>query len=129
MKYTHPAVERHCGLSANAASTSFLELIGCLWWLAQMTRLDIFLALQKASHWVSKPSTKLWRWLVRILKYLSGTKEYGIIYTRDSRAPPLSAYVDAAFADNPECRSTAGWVYFIHGGLVAYGSQVIKRVV
>ena len=31
----------------------FLELIGCLWWLAQMTRLDIFVALQRASHWVA----------------------------------------------------------------------------
>jgi len=62
----------------------FQELIGCLWWLAQM-------ALQKAFHWVSKPSAKLWRWLVRILKYLSGTKEFGIVYQRDPNALPLSA--------------------------------------
>ena len=34
----------------------FLELIGCLWWLAQITRVDIFVALQRASHWVAKPS-------------------------------------------------------------------------
>ena len=37
----------------------FLEVIGCLWWLARMTRLDIFVALQRASHWVAKPSMKL----------------------------------------------------------------------
>ena len=72
---------------------------------------------------------KLWRWLIRILKYLSGTKEYGIVYTRDAAAPPLSAYVDAAFADSPDCRSTAGWVYFVHGCVVAYDSHAIKRVV
>ena len=42
---------------AEVKALPFQELIGCLWWLAQMTRLDIFLALQKASHWVSKPST------------------------------------------------------------------------
>jgi len=39
----------------------FLELIGCLWWLAQMTRPDIFVALQQASKWAAKPSAKLWR--------------------------------------------------------------------
>ena len=37
----------------------FLELIGCLWWLAQMTRPDIYVALQQASKWASKPSDKL----------------------------------------------------------------------
>ena len=44
-------------------------------------------------------------------------------------APALSAYVDAAFADNPGCRSTAGWVYFVQGCVVAYDSHTIKRVV
>ena len=107
----------------------FQELIGCLWWLTQMTRLDIFVALQRASNWVSKPSIKLWRWLVRILKYLAGTREFGLVFTRDTEAPTLLAYVDASFADNPGCRSTAGWVYFINGACVAYNSQTIKRVV
>ncbi len=32
------------------ADLPFLELIGCLWWLAQMTRPDIFVALQQASN-------------------------------------------------------------------------------
>ena len=86
----------------------FLELIGCLWWLAQMTRLDIFVALQRASHWVARPSIKLWRWLARILKYLAGTKNLGLVYQREFEGPPLMAYVDAAFADNTNCRSTAG---------------------
>ena len=40
-----------------------------------------------------------------------------------------SAFVDAAFADNPGCRSTAGWVYFVQGCVVAYDSHTIKRVV
>ena len=107
----------------------FLELIGCLWWLAQMTRLDIFVALQRASHWVARPSPKLWRWLTRILKYLAGTKHLGLVYERKPDAPPLMAYVDAAFADNTNCRSTAGWVFRIHGAVVAYDSIAIKRVV
>ena len=99
----------------------FLELIGCLWWLAQMTRLDIFVALQRASHWVAKPSLKLWRWLVRVLKHLAGTKHLGLVYKRTTEAEPLDV------ADNDGCKSTAGWVFVIHGCVVAYDS--IKRVV
>ena len=93
-----------------------------------MSRLDIFVALQRASKWVAKPSAKLWRWLVRILKYLSGTKHYGLVYTRDTVAPPLRAYVDASFADSADCKSTAGWVFQIHGAVTAYDSSTIKRV-
>lgn len=111
------------------ADLPFLELIGCMWWLAQMSRLDIFVALQRASKWVAKPSAKLWRWLVRILRYLAGTKHYGLVFTRDAKAPPLKAFVDASFADDPECKSTAGWVYFVHGAVVAYDSTTIKRLV
>ena len=107
----------------------FLELIGCCWWLAQMTRLDIFVAVQRASQWVARPSMKLWRWLIRILKYLSGTKEWGLVYTRETTAPPLEAYFDASFADCPQMRSTAGWVYLVHGAVVGYNSHTIKRVV
>ena len=98
--------------------TPVLELIGCLWWLAQITRLDIFVALQRASQWASKPSRKLWRWLMRILKYLAGTTDLGLVYVRDNTAPLLLGYVDAAFADAPNCRSTAGWLILFRGAIV-----------
>ena len=107
----------------------FQELIGCFWWLAQMTRPDIFVALQKASQWVNKPTPKLWRWLTRIAKYLAGTRTLGLVFKRNAVAPPLEAYFDAAFAEGPDCKSTSGWAYFIHGALIAYDSTTIKRVV
>jgi len=94
-----------------------------------MTRLDIFVALQKASQWVARPSLKLWGWLTRILKYLAGTKSLGIVYKRNNDAPPLEAYVDAAFADDAKMRSTVGWAFLVHGNLVAYDSHTIKRIV
>ena len=95
----------------------FLELIGCLWWLAQMTRPDIFVALQQASKWVARPSAKLWRWLTRIVRYLAGTITLGLVYRRDDDAPPLKAFVDAAYADTDQCKSTAGWVYLFRGSI------------
>ena len=39
------------------------------------------------------------------------------------------AYFDVAFADAVSCKSTARWVYLIHGCVVGYDSVRIKRVV
>jgi len=104
-----------------------MELVGCLWWLAQMTRPDIFIALQQASKWTTKPSAKLWRWLVRILKYLAGTAHIGLTFRRDATGPPLLAYYDASFADEHQRKSTAGWVIYFHGSLIGYDAVTIKR--
>jgi len=41
----------------------------------------------------------------------------------------LVAFFDAAFADNEDCKSTAGWIAYINGALIAYDSTTIKRVV
>ena len=79
-----------------------------------MTRPDIYLALQKASKWVSRPSEKLWRWLMRILKYLASTQALGLTFRHSATAPPLQAFVDAAFANEADYKSTAGWVFFMH---------------
>jgi len=111
------------------AELPVMELVGCLWWLAQMTRPDIYVALQKASKWVARPSDKLWRWLQRILRYLAGTQALGLTFKRHASAPPLEAYVDAAFANETDYKSTAGWVFLMHGALTAYESSTIKRVV
>ena len=66
---------------------------------------------------------------MRILRYLAGTTALGLTYTRDASAPALLAYVDAAFADDTNSKSTAGWAFFVHGALTAYDSSTIKRVV
>ena len=107
----------------------FMELVGCLWWLAQMTRPDILVALQQASKWTTKPSMKLWRWLMRILKYLAGTTKIGLTFNKSIQGPALQAFFDAAFANEHECRSTAGWIMYMHGSLIGYETTTIKRVV
>jgi len=41
----------------------------------------------------------------------------------------MHAFFDAAFADTADCKSTAGWLAFVNGSLIAYDSTTIKRVV
>ena len=76
----------------------FQEDIGCLYWMASISRPDIYYAVHRASKWQTKPSKKLWRWLERIKRYLINTQHIGLVYTRENVVSPFSAYCDASFA-------------------------------
>ena len=104
------------------------ELIGCFWWLAKMTRGDICIATQQASRCQSKPSFKLWRWILKIAAYLAGTQDVGLIYLRDKSAEMRSAFCDASLGDLPNSKSTLGLVYFVWKCLVHWSSASSSRV-
>ena len=76
-----------------------------------------------------KALNKFMAMVVRILKYLAGTKALGLVYTRKPGSTPSEAFVDAAFADDPSMKSAAGWVFQIHGAVTADDSSTIKRIV
>ena len=104
------------------------ELIGCFWWLAKMTRGDICIATQQASRNQSKPSFKLWRWILKIAAYLAGSQDVGLIYLRDKSAEMRSAFCDASLGDLPNSKSTLGLVYFVWKCLVHWSSASSSRV-
>ena len=108
---------------------NFHSDIGSLWWLAQISRPDIFFAVHRASKWQNSPSNKLWRWIEQIKKYLAGTVSMGIIYKRSSMSTPLlSGFVDAAFASEQKTISRLGWFYLFKGNLVAWTSENAQRI-
>jgi len=60
------------------------NLIGRLWWLALMSRPDIYCALHKCATHQNKPSQKLWKHLICILKYLKTTETLGLVFSKVS---------------------------------------------
>ena len=116
----------------------FYEAIGCLWWLANISRPDIYLAVHRAAKYVSKPSKKLWLWITRIFRYLKLTPDLGVCYIRpkldETRGivpldlPLLSGSADASFADCDKKKSTLGQVYWFMGALVDWNSKTSTRV-
>jgi hypothetical protein len=112
---------------AEVSKLTFREDIGSLFWIASISRPDIYFAVHRASKWQNKPSLKLWRWLDRIKKYLLHTMDLGIIYTR-GRTQVFSAYCDAAFATESCALSRIGWLFLHRGNLVSWGSENPKRV-
>jgi hypothetical protein len=108
---------------------AFQSDIGSLWWLANISRPDIFFAVHRCSKWQNRPSRKLWRWLQQIKKYLAGTTSLGITYQRNNNNTPLlSAFVDGAFACEENFKSRIGWFFMFQGNLVSWASENPKRV-
>ena len=93
------------------------NVIGKLWWVALQTRPDIYCALHKCALWQNKPSEKLWKYLMHILRYLRATREYGIVFRREQRESIdnfLFALCDSSFAS--EVRSKSRYGYFSFSG-------------
>ena len=127
------------------AAYPFYEAVGCLWWLANISRPDIYLAVHRAAKYVSKPSKKLWSWISRIFRYLMRTPDLGVCYTRPEiketqvaknnlhtivpiDVPLLQGSADASFADADKKKSTLGQVYWFMGALIDWNSKTSTRV-
>lgn len=95
----------------------FKQLVGSLLYLVTCTRPDIAHALSVASR-TSKPTHTHWNRLKRILRYLKGTPQMGILF-RWEKSPRLKGFCDADYANDPETRrSTTGFC-------IMYGSTPI----
>ncbi|GFY01843.1 retrovirus-related Pol polyprotein from transposon TNT 1-94 [Trichonephila clavipes] len=106
-----------------SADVPYREAVGSLMFLAIVTRPDIAYAVGVLSQVLDKPQQIHWTMVKRILKYLNGTKKYGIMYLSVSSAT-LESYSDSDYAGDPLTRrSTSGMVFKYNGGAIAWRSQ------
>lgn len=86
------------------------------------TRPDIAYAVGKLSRFTSNPSVHHWQGVNRVLKYLKGTKDFGLVYTGSPSV--VEGYSDASWITNMEDHSsTSGWVFLLGGGAVSWASK------
>lgn len=108
----------------------YREAVGSLMFLAIVSRPDIAYAVNTASKFLNKPSEIHWRAVKRILAFLVGTKDVGIMYRSGGSEPQLIGYSDADFASDIETRrSTTGYMFSLANGPVTWASQRQKLVV
>ncbi|GKB83567.1 putative RNA-directed DNA polymerase [Tanacetum coccineum] len=103
-------------------STRFKQLVGSLMYLTA-TRPDITYGVSLISRYMESPTEKHWCAAKRILRYVQGTTELGILYSR-RRNSALVAYSDSDFAgDLDDRRSTSGSVFLLAGGAISWSSK------
>ncbi|KAG5873098.1 hypothetical protein JTB14_035250 [Gonioctena quinquepunctata] len=79
---------------------------------------------------IVKPSVTNWKAVKRILKYLKGTLDYGLLYRAEFKLKELEAYCDADYeGDLNTRRSRTGIVCKYSAGAITWASQKQKSVV
>ncbi|KAG3039088.1 hypothetical protein PC119_g2427 [Phytophthora cactorum] len=108
-------------------SFPYREAIGMFMYLAISTGPDLAYAVGQLSQFVAKPSAKHVGTLKLVLRYLAGTLDYGITYSRqwaDTKEIVLEVFCDSDWATDPEQRkSTTGFVFTLAGGAIAWMSR------
>jgi hypothetical protein len=108
-------------------SNPFASLMGSLQYLATATRPDIAYAVNRLSAFTANPSKIHWAAAKRLLRYLAGTKDYGITYHKDPTYLQgenlFYGYGDAAYANSYDYKSTSGYVFIAFGGAITWGSK------
>ena len=104
---------------SSMAEVPYKEAIGSLIYLMMCTRPDIAYAVGQAARFSQNPGKAHWSAVKRILSYLSGTLNHGILFSSKGRAH-LVGFTDADYAGCLDSRkSTSGFLFLHLGGAVA----------
>ena len=101
----------------------YQSAVGSLQYLATMTRPDISFAVSNVGKFSSQPTKEHWIAVKRIIRYLKGTQDYGLLYKRDS-TDVFVGYSDSDFGgDSDDRRSTSGYIFQIGGAGISWRSK------
>ena len=77
-----------------------LSAIGALMYLANYTRPDIDFLVNLLERYNSAPTKRHWNEIKHILRYLRGTSDMGLFYSK-AMEPQLLGYADAGYLSDP----------------------------
>ena len=101
----------------------YQSAIGSLLYLSVSTRPDITYAVSTLARFSSNPTKQHWVALKRVMRYLKGTVNYGINYSKKGSKDCI-CYSDADWAgDIDDRKSTSGYLFQISGGAVTWSSK------
>ncbi|CAK9816176.1 Copia protein [Anthophora plagiata] len=89
------------------------NLIGCLMYVMVCTRPDLCTAVNILSRYTNKNNKELWQELKRVLRYLKGSKDIKLTYTRGQYNNLLIGYADSDWggSDTNDRKSTSGYLF------------------
>ena len=88
-------------------------------YLINFSRPDIAYAVCRLSRYTHNPNNDHWSAFARLMKYLRGTMNYGILYSGFPIV--LEGYNDDnQISDSNEIKSISGYVFTLRGGVVAW---------
>lgn len=105
-----------------ADETEYKRLVGSLIYITA-TRPDVVFSVSLLSRYMSKPTQNHMAAAKRVLRYLQGTHDYGIMYMKGGK-DCMNAYTDSDYAgDLMDRKSTSGYLFLLSSGAVAWASK------
>ena len=100
------------------SQVEYSKVIESLMYLMSCTRPNIAYTVSKLSRYTSNPSDDHWKAIIRVLRYLRYTRNYGLHYTRYPTV--LEGYSDANWiSDIKDSTPTNGYVFILVGAAVS----------
>ncbi|KAK9668952.1 hypothetical protein RND81_13G098400 [Saponaria officinalis] len=100
----------------------YAKIIGSVMYLMNYTRPDIAYAVSRLSRYTHNSGPDHWKALIRLLRYLKGTMDWGLHYQKTPRV--LEGFYDANWvSDNDENYSTSGYVFTLANAAVSCKSS------
>lgn len=107
----------------------YRELIGCLNYLAGISRPDISFATSFLGRFLDKPTVSVWKAAKRVLKYIKNTKSLCLTFERHEANEKLEAFSDSDWGtDSTDRKSVSGMAIYYHGNLVSWSSKKQQTV-
>lgn len=107
---------------ATAVDLPYQSLVGSLGWIASTTRPDISYAVSQLGRFNSAWTTTHWVAAKHVLRYLQGTQDLSIKYSKGSLIPTV--YSNSDFSQCPTTqRSVSGFVVMMGNGVVSWWSS------
>ena len=104
------------------SQVEYSRVIGSLMYLSSCTRPDIACTVNKLSRYTSNPGIDHWKAIVRVLRYLRFTRNYGLHYHRYPAV--VEGYSDANWiSDMKDSKSTSGYVFTLAGAAISWKSS------
>ncbi|KAL6420407.1 hypothetical protein ACFW04_014533 [Cataglyphis niger] len=105
----------------------YQSLLGSLMYLAVSTRPDIFYAISILSQFNTNPGKAHWSAAKRVLRYLKGTINYSLVYTKSEI--PLIGFVDADWGGNVNDHvSYTGFVFKLANTAITWEARKQKSI-
>ncbi|XP_074360437.1 secreted RxLR effector protein 161-like [Apium graveolens] len=110
-KNKDPFRPREKGEELLGPEVPYLSAISALMYLANCTRPDITFSVNLLARHSSAPTRRHWTGVKQIFRYLRGTMDMGLFYSKDSKLE-LVGYGDAGYRSDPhKGRSQTGYIF------------------
>ncbi|KAL2242583.1 UNVERIFIED_CONTAM: Retrovirus-related Pol polyprotein from transposon TNT 1-94 [Sesamum indicum] len=103
----------------------YSNVIGSIMFLMVCTRPDVAYAISCLSRYMSNPGPPHWEALKWLLRYLRGSENVGIKFSKHSTHAHLIGYVDSNYANDRDSRkSTTSYMFTFCNSCISWKSQL-----